>query len=160
MITNSKDGLGNLTHKNEKTSSVRSDGIKRRMTSDEREVLQDILVEYIENPRKMGTCITDIESLFREVHQRWNQETGHQVPQKKPKVLNKQAQAIIDDVCERYEIEYDALIGKRRSKYLITAREQICFAMHQAGFNFSEIGRAINRHPSTVIHTLKKDTEE
>lgn len=154
---NSKDGLGNLTHKNARTSNGKSGDTKRKMTPDEREVLQDILVEYIENPRKMGTCIKDIEDLFRSVHQRWSKNSA---PKSKPAPTDDEAEEIVNDVCERYDITYDELTGKRRSSHLITAREQICYAMHRAGFNYSQIGRTINRHASTVIHTLNKETEE
>lgn len=152
---NSKDGLGNLTQTNARTSSDKSDATKRKMTSDEREILQDILVEYIENPRKMGTCIKDIETLFQSVHQRWSKK-----PDRKPTITDDESDEIINTICDRYDISYEELIGKRRSAHLITAREQICYAMHRAGYNYSQIGRVINRHASTVIHTLKKEIEE
>lgn len=122
----------------------------KTMSSNEREVLQDILVEYIENPRKMGTCIKDIELLFREVHNRWKSESKQQ-PMSDEDMYN-----IISKVCSRYNITYNDLIGTKRSKHLITAREQICDALHSAGYNYSQIGRGINRHASTVIHTIRK----
>jgi len=129
------------------------------MTPDEREILQDILVEYIENPRKMGTCIKDIETLFRSVHQRWSKKPPRK-PTHKSTPIDNETKKIIDTICNRYDITYEELTGNRRSAHLITAREQICFAMNRAGYNYSQIGRAINRHASTVIHTLNKETEE
>lgn len=133
------------------------------MTKEEREQLQDILIEYIENPRKMGTCIKNIESLFHDVHVRWS-STNAQT--KLDTQLSKNvfrpteaAQIIISDVCNRYQVTYEEVIGKRRSKYLIQAREQIAKAMHNQGFNYSDIGRSINRHPSTIIHSINKNKD-
>jgi len=144
-----------MTHK----KKLKKKPTTRTMNIEERNVLQEILVDYVENPRMMGTCIKNIESLFHVVHIRWNEE--HSVNHiKTNNNLNNDAHKIISNVCSRYEITYKDLIGTSRTKCLLTAREQICDALYTAGYNYSQIGRAINRHASTVIHTLNKLKEQ
>jgi DNA-binding NarL/FixJ family response regulator len=119
------------------------------MNNNERGELQDILVDYVEDPRKMGPCILKVEKLFRRVHNRWagfrNRETGSDA-----------AGVIMDSVCTKYHLAPSEIRGTSRSKILLDARLEIVVTMHIAGFSYSEIARTINRHQSTITHTLRK----
>ena len=124
------------------------------MNKTERAQLQDILVEYIENPRKMGGCILDIESLFRVVHDRW---LGLSV---KNRGSSEIAEEIVETALEKHKIGMRTLKGKSRSARVLLCRAEIITKLDEAGFSHSEIGRTINRHPSTVLHTLNKVAEQ
>ena len=118
------------------------------MTHTEREELQDILIDYIEHPRKMGGCMLSIEDLCRRVHERWTDEQNHKTP------IEEQ---IMNDVSKKHDISIERIKGKRRSQYIVKAREEICHRMYDAGFSYADIARAIGKHASSVIYTLSKD---
>jgi hypothetical protein len=120
------------------------------MNKTERAKLQHILVEYIENPRKMGGCILDIEELFRKVHERWNGFARNKVGG------GNLAEEIIVEIADRNNISMDTILGPSRSARVLAVRREIIITMNDAGFSQSEIARSINRHPSTVLHTLQK----
>lgn len=124
------------------------------MNKTERAKLQHILVEYIENPRKMGGCILDIEELFRKVHERWSGYARNTV------VGSDMADSIVIDIAERHKISIDTILGKSRSTRVLAARKEMIIALHDAGFSQSEIARTLNRHPSTILHTLTKVRNE
>jgi chromosomal replication initiation ATPase DnaA len=124
------------------------------MNREERRHLQTILIEYIENPRKMGPCILDIEDLFRTVNSRWNGYGRH----KEGGVLL--ADEILESISEKYRIAINAIQGNGRGKRLLEARYEIIVQMNEAGYSYSEIGRTINRHPSTITHSMARINDE
>lgn len=126
---------------------------KKRMTQTERAELQDILIAYVENPRRMGPCIMSIEELFRKVHSRW---IGFRHEHRNVSV----ADDVIEEVCQKHKVDLERIRGPRRSKYLVKAREEIAFTLWKRGFTYAEIARAINRHPSTVIYSIEKMKKE
>lgn len=119
------------------------------MTQTERESLQDILVEYVENPRKLGPCILKIEDLFRHVYSRWNGFRNEH------RDISK-ADEILERIAAKYSVDPERIRGNRRSRYLVRAREEIAWLMYKEGFSYAEIARHLNRHASTIIYTLDK----
>jgi len=119
------------------------------MTHSERQELQKILVEYIENPRKMGSCILAIEDLCRRVHSRW---VGFRYENRHVDVVDQ----ILQEVADKHQVDVAKMKGPRRSKYLVKAREEGMLRLYKHGFTYAEIARAFNRHASTVIYTLAK----
>ena len=121
------------------------------MNKGERSQLQQILVEYIENPRKMGQCILDVEELFRVVHERWNGYSRNKVGG------GDLAESVVDEIAERHNISLTTLLGQTRSARVLACRNEIVLELHDLGFTQSEIARSINRHPSSIMHILRKE---
>lgn len=119
------------------------------MTHKERQELQEILVEYIENPRKMGGCILSIEDLFRRVHTRWS---GFRYETRTVNV----ADEIVNRIANKYNVTIKQIQSRRRPKRLVQAREEIVLEMKEAGFSLAEIARALDKHASSIIYTLAK----
>lgn len=149
-MTSSKDGSSTLHQNDKNKSDENSQNSKRKMNKNERAKLQNILVEYIENPRKMGGCILDIENLFRVVHERWSGYSRHK------NGGGDLAEQILEQIGNEHGISVDSIIGPARSARVLACRTEIIAAMYEAGFSQSEIARTINRHPSTILHALKK----
>ena len=60
-------------------------------------------------------------------------------------------------VCTTYEVKLDEFKSKRRYKNLVQARTDFCHAVYKnTDYNFSAIGRFMNKDHSTVLHHLKK----
>jgi len=59
-------------------------------------------------------------------------------------------------VCSTYEISLDEFRSKRRHKNLVQARTDFCHAViRNTDFDYSAIGRFINRHHTDVLHHIK-----
>ena len=119
------------------------------MTQSERQELQQILVDYVENPRKMGTCITSIEDLFRRVHSRWN---GFRHQQRNIE----KAISIINRIAEKHDVTIEKLMSRQRSQYIVDARDEACIELYNAGYSYSEIAKALNRHNSTIGYVINR----
>lgn len=119
------------------------------MTQSERQELQQILVDYVENPRKMGTCITSIEKLFRQVHSRWN---GFRHQHRNIEL----AEDIISRLAEKHNVTIEKLMSRQRSQYVVDARNEICLELYDAGYSYAEIAKAMNRHDSTIGYIITK----
>lgn len=153
-MTNSRDGSNTSIQNDENKSNENLQNSKKKMNKNERVALQYILVEYIENPRKMGGCILNIEELFRKVHERWSGYNRHKDGG------SDLAQTIIAEISDHHRISIAALLGPTRSTRIIAARTDVIIKLIDAGFTHSEVARSINKHPSTVAHTLAKLNNE
>ena len=51
-------------------------------------------------------------------------------------------------------IQVDQIRGPSRSVWLVRARRQFCRKAHRLGFSTVEIGRAIYRHHTSVVHLM------
>lgn len=60
-------------------------------------------------------------------------------------------------VCSRareYDVDPTELLGTRKTAHLVRLRADIAKELRRRGFSLPEIGRALNRHHSTVINLL------
>jgi chromosomal replication initiation ATPase DnaA len=62
---------------------------------------------------------------------------------------------IIREVCEKRGISKKELLSKRRYRYLALARREISQRAYRWDYSLEQIGRAINRDHTTVLHHLR-----
>jgi chromosomal replication initiation ATPase DnaA len=65
----------------------------------------------------------------------------------------------IERVCEKHKITKAALTSKCRKTHLVTARKEVAEILEAAGYSYSDIGRALNRDHSTVLHFLGRTSK-
>ena len=118
-----------------------------KLTNKERDELQNILIECIESPTKIISHLSKLEDVIRTIIRR---------REEKPPIQNAKANKIILDVCTHHQITLDQLRGTSRSKQLIRAREDAIEKLYDSGFTYNEITSIVNRHSSTVNHTLHR----
>lgn len=59
------------------------------------------------------------------------------------------------DIAHEHNITIDALCGPARSKRLVIARRDFCVRARKMGASTTQIGEALKRDHSTVVHHLK-----
>jgi chromosomal replication initiation ATPase DnaA len=64
--------------------------------------------------------------------------------------------AIIDLVARRHGMSIDVLRGKSRSAPLVRIRQLAMSEARDAGYSLPEIGRALNRDHTTVLHGIRR----
>ena len=107
-------------------------------STERRKELQRILVLYVENPSRLGKVIRDIENLFDPPHD-----------------PNDRITPIIDEVCKKYQATIEELQGDSRAKIFTRARNEIIGKLYDIGITYVEMGRVLNRHTSTIHHSLR-----
>lgn len=63
---------------------------------------------------------------------------------------------MVQIAASNYGVSVDEIKGPRRTKHLAEIRWRIAAAARAAGYNHTQIGRALNRDHTTVIHGLKR----
>lgn len=120
-----------------------------KFNKQEQRELQNILIEYIENPKKMGTCIDNIENLFHQIHSRWN---GFRYELRSSSIVDK----IMNEIAAKHNVTVDQIKSLRRAKYISKAREEIIMRLYKNGFTYAEISKATNKHTSSIIYVIAK----
>ena len=64
--------------------------------------------------------------------------------------------AIIEQVASEYEVEPDDLGGPSKLGLFVRPRHEVMRRARESGFSLSEIGRALNRDHTTVMHGIKR----
>lgn len=62
---------------------------------------------------------------------------------------------IVYEVCAQKEMPVDRVIKKCNERAMVAVRREIAIKARAAGFSFPEIGRALNRHHTTILHLVK-----
>lgn len=65
-----------------------------------------------------------------------------------------QANAILQRISQTHYISLDRLLGTGRDKFAFRARQAAAHALADIGLDSVQIGRYLNRHPSTVLNML------
>lgn len=68
------------------------------------------------------------------------------------------AETILAETAASHGLTVDELKGPSGARHVCAARQAAMVAMRQQGLTFVAIGRAVNRHHSTVIHAVKQAT--
>lgn len=64
--------------------------------------------------------------------------------------------AIMAEVCAKHRIRPAELLSPRRNKAFVLARHEAMYLAHRVcGYSFPQIGIAMNRDHSTVIHAVR-----
>lgn len=63
----------------------------------------------------------------------------------------------IEGFAESANISISLLKGKNRARRLVNHRAQLCKALRVKGFSYPEIGKALNRHHTSIMHLVKDD---
>jgi chromosomal replication initiation ATPase DnaA len=66
---------------------------------------------------------------------------------------------IISRAEREFDVTYTALVGKSRQRDIVNARYAVMYAGHRAGHSLEDVGRALNRHHTTVLHGEIRATE-
>jgi len=65
---------------------------------------------------------------------------------------------ILEAICMKYGIEIRQMKGKRRDYNIVEARHLLCYVLNSDNYlrmYLREIGELINRHHSTIIHSIE-----
>lgn len=77
-----------------------------------------------------------------------------------PKLMKSQGRAtwvqILNEVAIKHNIDAERIAGSRGTPDVILARQEAFWRMSRAGMSFSEIGRKMNRDPSTVLYGVEQ----
>lgn len=65
-----------------------------------------------------------------------------------------QANAILQRVCQTHFVSLDRLVGTARDRVSFAARQAAAQALSDMGMDSVQIGRYLNRHPSSVLNML------
>jgi chromosomal replication initiation ATPase DnaA len=65
---------------------------------------------------------------------------------------------IIRGVCLREGIAKDEFFSSCRQRRLAKVRWEVCHTAHNAGFSLQQIGLAIGRDHTTVLHHLRRES--
>ncbi|SRR6266403_2499238 len=62
---------------------------------------------------------------------------------------------ILEDTAAEWRVSVDAIRAKSNSPGIVRVRREIAKKARSAGYSFHQIGNAIHRHHTTVIHLLR-----
>jgi chromosomal replication initiator protein len=65
---------------------------------------------------------------------------------------------ILEAICMKYGIEIRQMKGKRRDYNIVEARHLLCYVLNSDNYlrmYLREIGELLNRHHSTIIHSIQ-----
>lgn len=65
---------------------------------------------------------------------------------------------ILEAICMKFEIEVRQIKGKRRDQNIVEARHILCYILNSDNYlrmYLREIGELLNRHHSTIIHSIE-----
>lgn len=65
--------------------------------------------------------------------------------------------AITREVAQGYGIREADILGRSRQALISEARQVVMYRAHKAGFSTEQIGRALNRHHTTVMHGIRAE---
>jgi len=76
--------------------------------------------------------------------------------ERKPETM---IQGTIYAVCAKHKITKEKLLSRFRYRHLVIARKEVAEILEAAGYSYSDIGRALNRHHSAVLHSLGRTSK-
>lgn len=63
-------------------------------------------------------------------------------------------QELMETVAKRHEMSVGELVEKRSSQRYVKARADFCIMAKGMGYSFPQIGKALGRHHTTVVHLV------
>lgn len=112
----------------------------------ERLELQSILIEYVENPTRLGTYLMKAEELFRHVYVRLSSE--NEDPQFET------MEEIVERISTKHNLPIAVICGPKRRQDILAARTELIVTLYKNGHTYKAISKLIGRTPSAVTHTL------
>lgn len=67
------------------------------------------------------------------------------------------AQSIVAQVAQRHKLTMRDMTDRDRFSHFVAARREAARAMRDAGLFVTEIGRALHRHHTTVMHYVERE---
>lgn len=64
---------------------------------------------------------------------------------------------IAAEVSEVTRIRVSEIYGPSRMPRICRARELVCFIAHTQGYSYPEIGHALGRHHTTIMHAVRNE---
>lgn len=62
--------------------------------------------------------------------------------------------ALIEAIARKHYVTPARIIGPERNRYVHAARKDVAITLSKAGFNSTQIGQVLKRHPTTVLEML------
>ena len=77
-------------------------------------------------------------------------------PDGQPKTL---IQDTIYAVCAKHKVTKEKLLSRFRYRNLVAARKEVSEILEEAGYTYSDIGRALNKDHTSVLHYLGRTSK-
>ena len=68
---------------------------------------------------------------------------------------DKFASAMVEEMCRSAGVKTEVVLGPGRRRPLMELRRRIAARLREAGYNYHQIGYALEREHSTILHMLK-----
>src|SRR5271170_3988278 len=104
----------------------------------------------------MQAVLNMLEGLCSDCSERVRQRLASQTPYigtGTPHILAR----IFKDVCMEMQADPQMVLAKNNTATMVQVRRVIAYRARKAGFSYPEIGRALNRHHTSVINLFRKD---
>jgi chromosomal replication initiation ATPase DnaA len=62
---------------------------------------------------------------------------------------------LIERATAEWDVSWGEVIGSIKEQRIVLARQAVMFALHAAGFSSTQIGKALGREHTTVLHGIK-----
>lgn len=66
------------------------------------------------------------------------------------------AMKIVDRIANHRKVSASAILGDSHKPHIVSARHLACYQLRREGFTLPQIGRLMQRHPSTVLYAVRK----
>lgn len=70
-------------------------------------------------------------------------------------LTKRQFDVALEEASREHGIESDQILGRSREKPIIRARNDLIRTLHKSGWSATQIGRAMARDHTTILHSLK-----
>lgn len=74
-----------------------------------------------------------------------------------PKPLVEPLVELLTRICTRNGLDNSIVINGPQTASLVRVRQEFSVEAHKLGYSFPEIGRAINRHHTSIVHLVHKN---
>ena len=106
----------------------------------------------------MNTCTIQItrSSFYSDTINKRIEKRNNQIKEKLNKLLydKETLNTIIDVVCERFNYTKYDILGHKRNRNVVIARQYIVqLALKMTGYTLTELGKKLNRDHSTIIYS-------
>lgn len=75
----------------------------------------------------------------------------------KPVLRTTVAKRVMQHVSDRTGVSVESMVGSGRSQQVLAARRRTCRLFQRLGYSLPNIGWAMHRHHTTVLHYLRME---
>jgi IS30 family transposase len=117
----------------------------KTLNDEDKEEIYEILIEYVENPQRIGTAVNKISNIIERKLKNNTQKKSHNT------------EFFLEEAIKKFNIEKRELIDKKtRTRNLTEVRLWITKKMWKNGYNNRNIAEILNCNPSTITRYINK----